>query len=416
MVAQVRSEQADVKTVRYWPRGASADMFRCHDPVAIIAGPAGTGKTLGDLWKMHLCALKYQGMRGIILRKVQEDLTASALVTFQERVLGSGNFAVRSYGGSRFTPPSYQYSNGSSVLVGGLDKADKVMSREYDLALLIEATEFFEDDVDKLSTRMRWGVMPYQQIYGDVNPQGPGHWIYKWWQAGRLTMFNSNHKDNPVLWDAKTETWTEQGVAYMARLDSLTGFRRDRLRDGKWTAAEGAVYPQFDRQTNVKEINCEGWGSIIGMDVGTRNPTAIYVIRWSGDRIHVESERYQRGMSSDAMVDAAVDAFTESKASHVVIDPSAAALIQSLIERDIPVTKAKNDVQIGITRVTSILPDLTVDPSCTNMIEEFETYRYQDGNRVPTDNPIKEHDHAMDALRYVVFDIAENPPDARMFY
>lgn len=398
-------------------------MFRCHDPIAIVAGPAGTGKTLGDLWKVHLCALKYPGMRGIILRKVQEDLTASALVTFQERVLGSGNFNVRPYGGSKFTPASYQYPNGSAVLVGGLDKADKVMSREYDLACLIEATEFFEDDIEKLSTRMRWGVMPYQQIYGDCNPQGPGHWIHKWWKDGKLTMFNSTHKDNPVLWDADNQEWTEQGVAYMTRLDGLAGFRRDRLRDGKWTAAEGAVYPHFDRQTHVRktgkgtdEVDVEGWGAIVGMDVGTRNPTAIYVVRYAGDRIHVERERYQRGMSSDSMVDAAVDAFRESEASHVVIDPSAASLIQSLLERDIPVRKAKNDVQVGIARVTSVLPDLTVDPSCVNMIEEFETYKYPDGVRSTSDAPVKDHDHAMDALRYVVFDISEYPPNARMFY
>jgi hypothetical protein len=41
------------------------------------------------------------------------------------------------------------------------------------------------------------------------------------------------------------------------------------------------------------------------------------------------------------------------------------------------------------------VPDLTVDPSCVNWIEEAESYRYPDGARSNSDNPIKEHDHCL---------------------
>src|SRR6476661_568276 len=92
-------ERPSPSTVRYHPRGASAELFRRHEPIVVISGPAGTGKTYGSLWRLHLQALKYPGMRGIMLRKVQEDLTASALVTYQERVLGSGSYGVRAFGG-----------------------------------------------------------------------------------------------------------------------------------------------------------------------------------------------------------------------------------------------------------------------------------------------------------------------------
>ena len=130
------------------------------------------------------------------------------------------------------------------------------MSREYDLILAIEATELAEEDWENLSTRARWGVMPYQQLFGECNPQGPGHWLYKRVQAGKTRMFYSTHKDNPALWDG--ERWTPEGEAYLARLEALSGFRRARLLEGKWTAAEGAVYPGFDRQTNVKQMDTTG--------------------------------------------------------------------------------------------------------------------------------------------------------------
>ena len=407
MVVAALERPLPATTVQYHPRGASADLFREHGPEVIISGAAGTGKTYGALWRLHLAALKYPGMRGIMLRKVQEDLTASALVTYQERVLGAGSFGVRAFGGSKLTPAGFQYPNGSMLLIGGMDKPDKVMSREYDLVYINEATEITEEDWEKLTTRVRWGVMPYQQVFGDCNPQGPGHWLYKRHIDGRLRMLFSVHEDNPSLWDGNG--WTVQGAAYISRLDALTGFRRDRLRLGLWTAAEGVVYPAFNRQTHVRSVDCDGWETILACDVGTRNPTVILTIRFSGDRIHIEREHYERGMSSDSITDAAVASVAASTPEYLVIDPSAAGLISSLTERGVAVRKAINDVKAGISRVAGVLDDLTVDPSCVNVINEFELYRYPTGGqRDNNDVPVKEHDHSMDALRYAIMELQTN--------
>lgn len=404
------------RIVRFYPRGASADLFRHHEPEVIVSGPAGTGKTYGALWRLHLAALKYRGMRGIMLRKVQEDLTASALVTYQERVLGAGNFGVRPFGGSKLKPAGFQYPNGSELLIGGLDKPEKVMSREYDLIYLNEATEATEEDWENLNTRARWGVMPYQQVFGDCNPQGPGHWLYRRVQAGKTTMLYSTHKDNPALWDGSD--WTEAGRAYIARLESLTGFRRDRLLHGTWTAAEGAVYPMFDRRTHVKEVDTTGWATILGVDLGTRNPTVVLSCKYSGERLHIAHEVYERGMSSDSITDVAVQAWERERPDYMVIDPSAAGLIASLENRLLRVRKATNDVLVGISTVSAVIggrmpdgtPRFTVDASCTNTIAELESYRYPDGKRGNSDVPVKENDHAMDALRYVCLELFGQPP------
>lgn len=417
VAAVVPSQQPDLRIVRYEPKGASRSLFSYHGPEAMIDGPAGTGKTLGSCWRIHLAAMKHPGMRALMVRKVQEDLTASAVVTYNERVLGTGNFGVRAFGGSRFEPPSFQYQNGSRVFVGGLDKANKVMSREYDIVYVNEATEVAEDDWENLTTRTRWGVMPYQQVWGDCNPQGPGHWIHKRSSRGQLRMFNSVHQDNPALWNERLQQWTPAGQLYIDKLSALTGFRRDRLLLGKWTAAEGAVYPMFDRRTHVREMTdlaLEGWATVLWLDVGTRNPTALLTARFAGDRIHIQRELYQRGMSSDAITDAVVKEYRGSRATYVVVDPSSAGLIASLQDHGLTVRKGTNDVQEGIRRVTSVLesvrdgvPDLTIDPSCENWIDEAETYRYPDGGRSNSDNPIKEFDHALDATRYGIWELSD---------
>jgi phage terminase large subunit len=149
---------------------------------------------------------------------------------------------------------------------------------------------------------------------------------------------------------------------------------------------------------------------VLGLDVGTRNPTALLILRHSGDRLHIERELYQRGMSSDDITDATEAEYKDSGASHVVIDPSAAALILALTRRGVRCRKADNDVLIGISRVTGALASLTVDPSCTNTIAEFESYRYPDrGQGAERDVPVKANDHAMDALRYLCLDLYGRP-------
>ena len=113
-----------------------------------MEGPAGTGKTRTALEKLHFCAQKYPGMRGLIVRKTRESLTESALVTFEEKVLPAGSPLAA--GAARATRRSYVYPNGSEVVAGLIanhrDLRAKVMSTEYDPVVAVEATELTEHD------------------------------------------------------------------------------------------------------------------------------------------------------------------------------------------------------------------------------------------------------------------------------
>jgi PBSX family phage terminase large subunit len=409
---QQQQQQADDRaTVRYWPRGASAELFRHHESEVVVAGPAGTGKTYGALWRLHLAALKYPGMRGIMLRKVQEDLTASALVTYQERVLGAGSFGVRPFGGSKIKPAGFQYPNGAELLIGGLDKAEKVMSREYDLIYVNEATELDHEDWELLSTRARWGVMPYQQLYGDCNPQGPTHWLYQRGIEGKTTLLNSVHEDNPMLYDHGA--WTAQGRSYLATLDKLSGHTRQRLRHGLWVAAEGAVYPSFNRQTHVQAVDCTGWAAVLGLDLGATHPNALLTVRFAGERVHIAQELYRTEMTATEIIDATAEEYADAGAEFVVVDPSSKDIRLDLQRRGLHVRLGQNAITVGIKRVSALLPNLTIDPSCTNTIAEFESYRYPD--RSGRDVPEDKHNHSLDSLRYIAMELGTPKRKVRVF-
>src|SRR5690349_1412420 len=113
-----------MSAVTVHPYGAAAELLRCRDKEVLIEGPAGTGKSFMALWKVHLALLKYRGARALMVRKTAVSLTATALVTYRERVLGAhpGHFGVAFYGGSRAEPAQFRYPNGSSINIGGMDK------------------------------------------------------------------------------------------------------------------------------------------------------------------------------------------------------------------------------------------------------------------------------------------------------
>jgi phage terminase large subunit len=70
----------------------------------------------------------------------------------------------------------------------------------------------------------------------------------------------------------------------------------------------------------------------------------------------------------------------------------------------------------GIARVTDALAHgLSIDPQCLNAISELESYRYPEGSRSGTENPIKENDHAMDALRYGIVHLNGKLLSGRLF-
>jgi len=105
--------------------------------------------------------------------------------------------------------------------MAGMDKATKIMSSEFDMIYVGEATELTENDWEMLATRLRNGVMPYQQLIADCNPEAPTHWLKVRVDTGKTTGLDSRHEDNPVYYDAEGQL-TDQGRPYINRLDNLT--------------------------------------------------------------------------------------------------------------------------------------------------------------------------------------------------
>ena len=402
--------------VRYEPRGAALDLFTRREPEVLLAGPAGTGKSRACLEKLHLCASKYAGMRGLIVRKTHASLTGSGLVTYRQKVLHPLD-GVKFYGGSGAEPASFRYPNGSVVLVGGLDKPSKIMSTEFDLAYAQEATELTEDDWESITTRLRNGVLPYQQLIADCNPDAPTHWLRQRADRGVTRMMESRHEDNPSV-----------TPAYLAVLDALTGVRKDRLRYGRWVAAEGMVYEGWDRARCLIDPFPipAAWPRYWVVDFGFTNPFVWQAWAEDGDgRLYRYREIYrtQRLVQDHAGTIKAMTA-GEPRPRALICDHDAED--RATLERylGMPTLAANTAVAPGIQAVAErlrpagdgrarlfLLRDALVErdperdaakrPAATE--EEFDGYVWDMSNgRKRGEEPLKKDDHGMDALRYMV--------------
>lgn len=264
----------------YRPRGSAKRLMESRAGEVLLSGPAGTGKSRACLEKMLACAVKYPGMRGLILRQTLASLGNTALVTWREHVavehLASG--AMSYYGGSQSEAPQYRLTNGSTILIGGLDKPTKIMSSEYDLIYVQEGIELVEVGWEFAVTRLRNGKMPYQQLMADTNPDSPLHWLHQRCIRGTTQMINCLHEDNPRLFDDDGNP-TPEGAKYIARLDSLTGVRLLRLRKGLWVASEGVIYEDWNPEIHLVDRFPipASWPRFWVIDWGYTNP---FVCQW----------------------------------------------------------------------------------------------------------------------------------------
>lgn len=414
----------------YTAHGGAAAMWRCRDLEVLIEGPAGTGKTRAILEKAHFCLMKYPGARILATRKTRASMTESVLVTYEEKVLPA-NSPIKA-GQKRSHRQSYDYPNGSSLVVGGMDNAERIMSTEFDMVIGFEWTEATEDDHEKLLTRLRNGVMPYQQLIADCNPSFPKHWLNQRALADKMTRILSRHIDNPTVTQS-----------YLATLDALSGARKLRLRDGKWAAQDGLVYPEFDATIHVLDrfVIPASWPRFRVIDFGFTNP---FVCQWwaidNDGRIYLYREIY---MSGRTLKEHGPTILTHSAGESIVTtiaDPEDAQGRAELAQMGIPTAAADKAVILGIQDVKEYLKlagdkkprmyflrDSVVEidqrladkKKPTSTLTEIDNYIWATSTvtgKNEKEEPVKEDDHGMDTIRYAARWAARGMQRRGVFY
>lgn len=245
---------------------------------------------------------------------------------------------------------------------------------------------------------------------------------------GRTFIYSEiylNRKNNPEIW-CQFMCWEDNPFLSKREIklmeNALDGHALDSRRYGKFSSGDGLVYPEFDPAVHVIPPFAvpEEWQSIISIDPGLNNPLSAhwYAVDWDGN-IYVVAEHFAAGKDIDYHIASIrhicgliswkddgrgrYSALIDSAAGQRTL-ASSKSVAELFCEGGIMVNaKVNKDVFAGICRVKEYLkrdngrPDIFIFDTCRNMIEEFLTYSWADG-----DSPKKVDDHCMDELRYFI--------------
>lgn len=283
-----------------------------------------------------------------------------------------------------------------------------------------EMTLYPESIIDMIDSRLR---REHSMGFAAMNPSHPNHkckqWIDKAEQGDKnYYALHYTLDDNPFL----AEEYKERIRA------SASGLFYKRNILGLWVMAEGAIFDFFDKKYHVIKKPPRGadyW--IASIDYGSSNPFCCLLIGVSTGmhsqttkQIWVEKEYYwdhrkQRPKVNSELADDVMAFLEPYSIKAIYIDPSAEAFQVELQRRGRHVIHANNDVFNGIQKMTDMVRNgqCVILENCTNLIREIEGYVWDPKEaKRGYDEPLKENDHAIDALRYALYThkIAEYKP------
>lgn len=293
---------------------------------------------------------------------------------------------------------------------GGKDEGSAALIQGVTLAgvLLDEAALMPRSFVEQACARCS---VAGSRLWFNCNPEGPEHWFYKEWicRAGekRVLYLHFTMEDNPGLRPEIRERY--------ARMFSGAFYRRFVL--GEWAAAEGRVYDFFD-ETYLEDPpdGLSRW--CISCDYGTVNPASFGLWGWKDGVWYRVKEFYydsreKKRQKTDGEYAQDLRALAGGRDIRlVVVDPSAASFIEVLRRDGLRVVKAENNVLSGIRTTAELLREkkLVICRGCDDALREFQLYCWAEGGG--QDRVRKEHDHAMDEIRYFAATVAagREPP------
>jgi phage terminase large subunit len=371
----------------------------------------GAGKTFVGILRALLNARRWNpGSLGAIIAPTGTNIRD--IILPEMRDLGIMDIDGVEYRGKSAEEPGLHFANGSRIILEGADNRRKIERlRGLNLAWwwMDEAAIIPEQAWDILTGRLRQGE--YRNGFVTTTPKGQ-NWVYERFVDDVAGEYEQ-HGDASVYADATTLSLLEVPTHanphnpsdYQDNVEEEyegAFYRQEVL--GEFTRFDGLVYPWFreDDHTAPAEALPDRFDRVVyGVDWGFSNPSVILTVGYHDGRPIVLDEVYESRLTVEDMAARLGTLQSEHGTGVVYCDPAEPASIEQLQRAGYDAVAADNDVQPGIQHVASRQDAILVAERCQNLVNEFGMYQYRDGG--DSDKVRKEHDHAMDALRYALY-------------
>lgn len=237
------------------------------------------------------------------------------------------------------------------------------------------------------------------------------NWVYTdyirpWQKMGELPdvdIIQARSDENPYFPQAE----------YERKRATMDPRRFNMMFGGEFHKLEGLVYDCFDEDAHVvADIHQEARPYYIaGVDWGFTNPGVILIFavcpKWG---CFLVSEWYKSGKTIADVVAACRMARDTYGVERFLCDPSSPANILELNKAGLTAIPADNDIRSGVDAMYEMITTgkfKVLRNRAKHFLDEIAIYHYPTIDDVKPDQdkkerlPVKQHDHAMDAARYV---------------
>ncbi len=393
-----------------------------------FGGARGGGKSWSVREKAKRLALKWAGIKILIIRKTYTDLRdnhilplradlPSALATFKE------------------VDKAFCFKNGSRIKCSYFaTDADALQyqGQEYDVIFLEEATQFTELVFNVLKACLRGANDFPKRMYLTCNPDGVGFLWVKRLFVSREYLEGENPDDFLFIQSLVDDNkiLMEKDPDYVKQLDSLPEEMRKRWRYGSWDVAEGQYFGEFRRDLHTVEpfVIPREWRRYIAIDYGLDMLAAYWIAVDSMRNCYVYKELCESNLPISTAAQKIRSYTGEGEEIYATLAPpdlwnrsqetgkSKALLFD---EAGLSLTKSNNDREAGWLAIKELLKvdengecRLHIFRNCTKLIRHLP--ELQRDPRKPTDTLNEPHEitHSPDALRYFAIYWTSPAPDS----
>lgn len=224
------------------PNPRQREFLQCEKRYVAFGGARGGGKSWAVRCKAKLLALRYPGIRLLLVRRTLVEVETNHLPFLQQELGGAAVY--------RPSEKRFVFHNGSVLQFGycGCDRdVERYQGAEYDVIFIDEATQLKEMWMRRLSACVR-GVNGFpKRVYYTCNPGGVGHgyikrlFIDRQYQQGEdsgdYAFIPARVTDNRALLERQPE--------YVQTLEALPPKLRQAWLEGRWDVLAGQVFQEF---------------------------------------------------------------------------------------------------------------------------------------------------------------------------
>lgn len=355
------------------------------DSIEVIVNQGGSrsGKTYAILQLLVLDCITNPGRTADVVRdssnalgQIQDDLIGI--------LIGMGLYDEKLH---NKTTRTLNFSNGSRIKLYSTGVEHKLRGMKRDIILINEADSTSYDAYQQI--RMRTA----RKVILDFNPSEPEGWIYDLLKEESTCLIRSTYLDNPFISDMEKR--------HFQNLKTVDQEYYRMFTLGERPSTSTKIYNHFK---SFKSYPIKIDETSYGLDLGFNHPTALVRCDRSEDEYFLKEMIYESNLTTMDLIQR-LNKIPNIKQHIIYTDSARPEVIEELKRSGFKATQAVKDVKPGIDFVRA--HSVHVQEESLNIWNEYKRYSWKTVNGKQTDEPVKNWDDAMDAIRYAMYSSAK---------